>query len=238
MRIRQTIFLLLLMAGTSIGYAQNYDFDSVYYTPIPKPQAKIRKKAKEEIQLSKKIEYFFNVQTGLLVGCNDCGKAKELTFSATTVHGITIGRKLRAGLGLGFDSYQNWQTLPIYGVASWDLIGNKNKNAVFLQMAYGWAHPWFIRDGAYGSYTSDPFSGASGGRTINPQIGYRMKYYNLKLSMAVGYKFQRIHYSSAYFQLYPNCPTCNYYITTNQISTTAITQDMSRVQLIMSVGWK
>ncbi len=227
--------LLLLIVSSAIGYTQNYDTDSVYYTPIPKPQAKHKQKPQEETQSSKSVEYFFNIQTGSLIGCNDCGKGKEFTFSAATVHGVTIGKKLRAGIGLGFDSYQNWQTLPLYGTVSWDLIGNKNKNALFLQMAYGWAHPWFVRDGAYATNTSDPFSGVSGGRMINPQIGYRVNYYNLKLSIAMGYKFQRIRYTNVYYQ-YLNCPMCDYY--TTQISTTDITQDMNRVQLMMSVGWK
>jgi hypothetical protein len=179
------------------------------------------------------IEYFFYVQTGMLVGCNDCGKTKDYTFTVATVHGVTIGKKLRAGAGLGFDTYENWQTLPLFGIVSWDLIGNKTKNALFVQMAYGWAHPWFVRDGFYASYASDPFSGVSGGKMINPQIGYRLKYYNLKISMVVGYKFQQITYRKPNYY-YPNCPMCDL----PQLSFDEITQDMNRVQLLISVGWK
>jgi hypothetical protein len=66
---------------------------------------------------------------------------------------------------------------------------------------------------------------------INPQIGYRMKYYNLRLSLAVGYKFQRIFYDSKQY----TCPYCDFAPTT---SAAEITQDMNRVQLMMSMGWK
>jgi len=215
--------------------AQNYDLDSVYYTPIDKPDQRNRTAETESGQSLKRIEYFFTIQTGSLIGCNDCGKGKDVTFSAATVQGVTIGKKFRTGIGVGLDSYQNWQTLPLYGTASWDLIGNKNKNAVFLQMAYGWAHPWFVRDGAYSNYTADPFSEVTGGRMINPQIGYRIKYNKLKLSMIVGYKFQRIFYQNQQTGPLPTCMACyNSY----PYSTTEITEDMNRVQLVMSAGWK
>jgi len=193
-----------------------------------------KNKLKEgEERSSNRVEYFFNIQTGALIGCNECDKGKEFTFSAATVQGITIGKKFRTGIGLGFDSYQNWQTIPLYGMASWDLIGNKTKNALFVQINYGWAHPWFVRDGSYANYSSDPFSNVAGGRMLNPQIGYRIKYYNLKLSMAIGYKFQRMHYSKPSYY-YTNCLTCDF----PQQTLDEVTQDMNRVQLMMSIGWK
>jgi hypothetical protein len=205
----------------------------VQYTPIPIPLSKHKNKNEHVELFSGKPGYFFNVQVGTLVGCNDCGKGKDFTFSTSTNQGVTLGNKFRTGLGFGFDSYQNWQTLPLYAFASWDLIGNKNTNAIFVQISYGWAHPWFVRDGFYSYYTSDPFSGVSGGRMINPQIGYRINYYSLKLSMAIGYKYQQIFYKKPMYY-YPNCPACDF----PQLSFDEITQDMNRVQVVMSVGWK
>jgi hypothetical protein len=230
MKLPFLLVLFLVVINVLTGYSQRYDSDSVYYAPIAKPKLKV---SEAKMQSSKRLEYFFNVQAGMLVGCNDCGKTKDYTFSAATVHGAAIGRKFRAGIGLGFDSYENWQTLPLFGMASWDLIGNKNRNALFVQMNYGWAHPWFVRDGYYSNYSSDPFSGVSGGRMINPQIGYRIHYYNLKLSLVIGYKFQQILYKKPSYY-YPNCPMCDF----PQQSLDEVTQDMNRVQLIMSVGWK
>jgi len=228
MRLGFLLALLLVTMNVLIGFSQQYKSDSVYYTPISKPKHKENKSEDDSLKL---VEYFFNIQNGVLVGCNDCSQGKEFTFSAATVQGVTIGKKLRAGVGLGFDSYQNWQTLPLFGLVSWDLIGSKTKSALFVQMNYGWAHPWFVHDGAYSNYISDPFSNVKGGRMINPQIGYRMKYYNLRLSLAVGYKFQRIFYDSKQYI----CPYCDFAPTT---STSEITQNMNRVQLMMSMGWK
>jgi hypothetical protein len=231
---RLLLATMVSLSELSTVHAQNYDSDSVYYTPIERPKQKNKNAKMESGQTSRGVEYFFAVQTGSLIGCNNCGNGEEFTFSAATLQGVTIGKKFRTGIGVALDSYQNWHTLPVYGMISWDLIGSKNRNAVFLQMAYGWAHPWFVRDGAYSTYTSDPFTGVKGGRMINPQIGYRIRYYDLKLSISIGYKFQRIFYSSAYSS-YIACPMCAY---PYPISTNDITQDMNRVQLVMSAGWK
>jgi hypothetical protein len=223
------LFSLLLVAMTVLNaFSQEYDSDSIYYTPIAKPKLKSKN---GEIGSSKRIEYFFNIQTGALVGCNDCSKGKEFTFSVLTVQGITIGKKLRTGLGMGFDSYQNWQTLPLFGMVSWDLIGNKTRNALFVQMNYGWAHPWFVRDGFYSNSIADPFSDVNGGKMINPQIGYRISYFNLRLLLVAGYKFQSISYKRPNYYY---CPTCDL----QQQSFDDITQDMNRVQVMMAIGWK
>jgi hypothetical protein len=223
---------ILLFGVVAAGYSQNYDADSMFYTPIEKPHAK-KIKLVDEKEGSKMVEYFFNLQMGSLIGCNDCGKGKDVTSSFATTHGVTVGKKWRGGVGTGFDSYTNWHTIPLYAMASWDLIGNKNRNAVYLQLAYGWAHPWFIRNGEYNYYTSDPFNSIKGGRMINPSIGYRLKYHDLKLSVGVGYKFQRIFYKSD--QPYYCGPACDF---RGPSQNHEITQDFNRVQVMMSVGWK
>jgi len=79
------------------------------------------------------------------------------------------------------------------------------------------------------------FIGVSGGKMINPSIGYRIKYYNLKMSLAVGYKFQRIFYKTNYYGYY--CPSCNY-IAFSMPAQSEITQDFNRLQVILIVGWK
>ncbi len=216
----------MMAAIPSVSMAQNYEADSVYYTPIPKPQPKTRK-VKAEVELPTKLfSYFFNLQMGGLFG-------KEVTFTTTSVHGVTIGKKLRVGFGIGYDYYKNWQTTPVYGMASWDLIGNRNKNAVFLQMAYGWASPSYMSDAGYTYYYNNNPTAWCGGRMINPQIGYRIKYYNVKIAMAIGYKFQRIFYKQNSGIVDPGFSQFRYPYTALDV-----TQDLSRVQLIMSVGWK
>lgn len=228
--MRKQYLCAALLGFVATASAQNYDADSVLYSPIEKQKSK-------KIQLvndrdARTVNYFFNVQMGSLIGCNDCGRGKDVTFSAATTHGVTVGNKFRGGLGVGLDSYVNWQTIPVYAVVSWDVIGNKNRNAIYVQVSYGWAHPWFIRNGSYNNYTSDPFVGISGGRMVNPSLGYRLKYHDVNLSLGVGYKFQRIFYKT---NSYYNCPYCDFGSYGQDLE---ITQDRNRVQIIMSVGWK
>jgi hypothetical protein len=224
--------LLLLFGFAIVCHAQSYDADSVLYTPIAKNGAKKIKLAEEEKD-TKRIGYFFNVQMGSLIGCNNCGKGRDVTFSAATTHGVTVGKHLRGGLGVGLDSYANWQTLPVFVSVSWDLIGNKNRNAVFVQLNYGWAHPWFVRSNLYNNYTTDPYHAVSGGRMVNSSIGYRIKYHDLKLSFGIGYKVQRIFYRSDPSYV---CLWCDFYhIPYENLD---ITQDINRLQLMMSVGWR
>ncbi len=223
---------ILLFGIVATGYSQSFEADSVFYAPLEKPNEKKVKLNNESIN-PKTVGYFFNLQMGPLIGCNDCGKGNDVTFSFATMHGVTIGKKWRGGVGAGFDSYTNWHTIPAYAMVSWDLIGNKNKNAVYLQFAYGWAHPWFIRNGEYNYYATDPFTSVRGGRMINPSIGYRLNYHDLKLSIGVGYKFQRIFYKSRqYYYCGPACDLIGPY------QNLEITQDFNRVQVMMSVGWK
>lgn len=226
--MRAIIFTLSLALCFHFAFSQeNYDADSVHYTPIPK-ETKAKQKSKE-VESIKGVEYFFNVQFGSLAGCNDCGNGKDFTFSTSTQHGVLIGKKLRTSVGIGFDSYLNWQTLPLFTSASWDLIGNRNKNAVFLQLSYGWSHPWFVKSSQYSYYTSDPFTDVDGGRMINPQIGYRIKYYDLRIALSLGYKYQRISYKVFGYGSCPACDFPNWY---------DVTQDMNRFQMNMVVGWR
>lgn len=230
MNLTMKRFLLLVVSGFCYHFAfsqDNYEADSIRYTQIPK-STKAKSKS-DAVVPSRKVEYFFNVQFGSLVGCNDCEQGKDFTFSTATQHGVLIGKKLRTSLGIGFDSYLNWQTLPLYASASWDLIGNRNANSVYVQLNYGWAHPWFVRTGQYAYYTSDPFTSVDGGRMINPQIGYRIKYYDLRIALSLGYKYQQINYKGFG---YNGCAACDF------PQSFDITQDINRFQMNMVLGWK
>jgi hypothetical protein len=79
---------------------------------------------------------------------------------------------------------------------------------------------------------SDPFYNIKGGRMMNPEIGYRLKYYNLRVSLAAGFHFQRISYETRQY----SCPYCEF--ASPPLTKVEITQDMNRVELIMTVGWK
>src|SRR6218665_722584 len=112
--VRVIMLLTVIGAASRLGYCQSVAADST------------RKKTNN---------YFFVVQTGALLG-------DKVTFSSSTIHGIKLSKRLRAGAGIGFNSYEDAQALPLFGSMSLDLFGKKN--TVFVQMDYGWA-PWAWR---------------------------------------------------------------------------------------------
>jgi len=243
-RIFISILVLLTVHNLSLS-AQDFEADSIYYTPIPKVKPEESRKGEQTkrpnpfaasaamgdtIISDKFIEYFFNVQVGALIGCSDCISEKEVSFTVSTVHGITVGEKFRVGGGFGYDSYLSWQTMPIFGSLSWDLLGTKNTNALFLQFNYGFALPWRTEHLWEVGQTS-----VDGGQMVYGMAGMRIKYYDLRLSFTIGGKVQAL---SSYFE------TPNYYIDVNgnpvqgTSSKTSIEETMKRFAVTMTIGWK
>jgi len=241
-RIFISILVLLTVHNLTIC-AQDFEADSIYYTPIPKvkpdPSGKDEQVRRanpfaevpgDSTASNKYIQYFFNVQVGSLIGCSDCISEKEVSFTASTVHGITVGDKFRLGGGLGFDSYMDWQTMPVFASLSWDLLGTRNTNALFLQFNYGFALPWrtehLLEVGA---------TGVDGGQMVYGMAGMRLKYHDLRISFSIGGKVQAV---SSYFE------TPNFYwdVNGNPIqgtsTKTTIEETMKRLALTMSIGWK
>lgn len=226
------IFQLLAVWSVS---AQDFDADSIYYTPIPRISQQQERVPKDIFADSsgrdRSVQYFFNVQMGPLIGCQDCKAGKDITFTTSTLHGVTIGKKLRIGLGSGLDSYDSWVTMPAFGSVGWDLVGTKNSQALFAQLNYGWSVFTFRRASPQ---DSNPGS-VSGGRMISPQIGYRIKYHDLKISIAFGTKHQRV---SMVYEI-PNY----YYLQDGSLvlgstNKSTIKESMNRFMFSLAVGWK
>ncbi|MEQ1584830.1 MAG: hypothetical protein ABL895_03060 [Cyclobacteriaceae bacterium] len=177
----------------------------------------------------KKFEYYFYLQSGTLIGCNECSRGKELTFTGATVHGVKIGKRLRVGAGLGYDSYYGWNTMPVFGSASWDLFAKRN--AFFVQFDYGGS----LKSWKYSQYDEYGYQGSEGGRMVNPMVGYRVRYHDISLALLVGYKYQRV--SSTY-----EYPTYYWDPLRGQImgepNKTTMVKEMNRFMLSMSIGWK
>ncbi|MFM9837709.1 MAG: hypothetical protein ACKVOQ_05550 [Cyclobacteriaceae bacterium] len=227
-KILYKITFLILLFTIESNSQTDFDKDSVYYSPIPKATAE--KKENNTEKREKLLSYFFSINSGALVGCQDCNGGSEVTFSSSTIHGATIGKKLRVGVGLGYDSYYLWQTAPLFGTVSWDLIGNKNKNALFLQFGYGGANAWRNSVQEYG------FKKVEGGKTFTTQIGYRIRYHDVRISFLIGTKYQEV---TTFYEY----PTYRYGFNGQPIlgetpSTKSVLQELNRIQLSISIGWK
>lgn len=218
------IFGVLFVNKTN---AQNFDGDSIYYTAIPKPSKRSVKAVTKSSEPNKSL-YFFSLQVGSLVGCNNYNDGKDITSSISVLNGITMGNKFRTAFGLGFDSYIGWHTLPVFLSVSYDLFGNKNRNAFFIQVNYGRAKAW--RQKNYRDYA---FKKAEGGSMFTPQVGYRIKYHDVRLALMVGVKFQNVRS----FHEYPNWVwTDGGYKEVMNMS--IVKQEMTRFMISLNVGWK
>lgn len=181
------LIIILLALGGKIS-AQNFDADSIYYTPISKssPVAKRQYKVfNDTVYRVRPVVYYFDISIGTVVGCADCPKRPEFTFATSTTHGVTLGRKARAGLGAGFDTYVGWQTMPLFASLSYDLLGTRNTHAVFVQLQYGWALAWYNVP-EFGPPPAD----TNGGAVFATMLGYRVRYHNLHIAFSAGFRQQ------------------------------------------------
>lgn len=175
-----------------------------------------------------RVEYYFQFQSGALVGCNSCDNGKQVSFTSSFINGVKIGRKLRVGAGFGFDSYVDWNIVPFFASASWDLIGKKN--VLFLQFNYG--------DGIGGwrpvQYEEYGLIDSEFGKMYSYSVGYRIKYEQLRITLGIGQKTQMVTTNYEY-------PT--YYLRNNLYvqgdpSRTEIKNQMNRLAVFMAIGWK
>jgi hypothetical protein len=183
----------------------------------------------DSVEVKKKVEYFFYVQSGMLVGCNECGRGKEITFSGSTVHGIKLAKRGRVGAGLGYDSYYNYSTVPIFGSASWDLFSNKN--AFFLQFNYGGT----LKVWKYDPYNEYGYQRSVGGRMVNPMVGYRIRYHDASIALMVGYKFQKI---KSYYQYENYIWDPNTQRNLPDPIESSEKRSINRFMISLAVGWK
>jgi hypothetical protein len=204
--MRLVIFALLISVS---GFAQSVKPDSV--------QIK-----------NKKLKYFFSLQTASLIGCDDCGKGKSITFSGAIIQGVRI-KKFGFGVGLGHDSYHDWNTAPVFLSASWDMI--KQKNALVVKLDYGTSlKTWRYYPYEYPEYG---YKETSGGSTFNPSLGYRVNSDKMHVTFGVGFKTQTI----SDFYEFPTWRWTGTQHVEGDPSRRTVKHDLSRLMFSLAVGW-
>lgn len=174
--------------------------------------------AQDSLDRKEKVHYFLSVNSGMLAG----EKGKSITYSASVVQGVQWGRRLRVGAGFGFDTYQDWQTVPLFGQVSLDVLGKKN--VVFLQLDYGWSHAWTQRE-----FYGVPIT-VHGGTMVRPMIGCRIPAGNMRLYVGAGYSFQSVGTQYDYRGDQP-VPYYNGFSQQTEVS-------LDRLILTIGAGWK
>ncbi|MBX2896195.1 MAG: hypothetical protein KF763_12175 [Cyclobacteriaceae bacterium] len=176
----------------------------------------------------KKVTYFATLQTASLIGCNDCSKGKEVTFSGAIVSGVRI-KAFGVGVGVGHDSYRDANTAPIFMVTSWDII--RRKNALVLQVQYGTS----LKTWRYFPYDYEEYGykSTAGGTMFNPVMGYRLQYEKVQITFGVGYKYQVI--TNRYE--YPTWRWTGTEYVPGDPSRRNVLMELSRLVVSMAVGW-
>ena len=94
------------------------------------------------------------------------------------------------GAGLGFDSYFDWKTVPVFGTIEFDFAKIK-RNAFFLQLSAGYADAKRINreeliNVEYREY---------GGEMISFMLGYKIRAEKFSMYVLAGHKSQEANYS-------------------------------------------
>ena len=137
-------------------------------------------------QLTKsKVQYYNQFSFGALSGKDGQGTGVMVSM----INGVRINR-LAVGAGLSYDGYKNWNVVPIFGSASFD-VARLRSSALYLQMNIGYSFASrIIPDNAilneYREY---------GSQMINSMIGYRLRAQKYSLYIQAGHKYQVVHYS-------------------------------------------
>lgn len=170
----------------------------------------------------RKPHYFITYASGMMMGKEQMD-ATTVGFTTSLVQGVVVGR-LRAGVGIGYDSYTQWHTMPLYGQVSYDILGKGN--ALYLQVGYGYAWAW-RKPGLY----ELPSQSKEGGKSLTAALGYRITISDIRLHFTLGYKFQSTTAVATYLPYQYFAPDA---IIAPNSSSTTVREGLNR--LVFSIG--
>jgi hypothetical protein len=163
-----------------------------------------------------RIHYFYSIHSGILTG----SKGNGSTITASLLQGVRY-KSFAVGAGLGYNTYLEWQTLPLFMFASADFARGRH-GAFFVQCGAGYSKAWNL------PVDAETFaSNLEGRHYIHPLIGYRIKKDKLRLYLSAGYMFQRILYEQ---------PSSSW--GWGPQNKTAVERDMQRVSVQIGLGFR
>jgi len=127
--------------------------------------------------------WFMTLHGGLLIA----KKMVDTAPSISMMQGIRYQR-FALGVGVGYDRYGDWKTLPVFTGVSYDFI-QKPRHAFSLQMNTGYSKAWRLRDDE-----TRQESGGAGGYFYHPSIAYRAGSGKVSIHISAGYKIQNVQY--------------------------------------------
>jgi hypothetical protein len=162
-----------------------------------------------------KLSYFNSFHAGGLFGKK--GNGSGASFS--TIHGIRI-EKFAFGIGVGYDAYREWRTLPVFVSLNYDFFRFRG-NAFFVQVNAGYSKAWYpLEDGEF-IYDNKR------GPFLHLLLGYRINAHKFNLYLTAGYKFQTIDYEQTSMWWTWGFPG----------SRTYVSRDMERISIQLGFGF-
>jgi hypothetical protein len=165
-----------------------------------------------------KAHYFGMYLSGVQIGCTDCDLNKKVTVSAYLINGVQFSRRFSTGVGVGFDSYEQWKTMPVFLHLSQKVIGRKN--GLSVQFNGGYSFAWMDKLG----YELPNFK-QRGGLMVHYALTYQYELEKVRLLFSVGMKQQTVSYSYRYEW-------------TSQYNQTNNILDLNRFVAQVGFGWK
>lgn len=131
--------------------------------------------------------YFMSVHAGALVGVYGIGS----TYTASYIQGIRY-KRVAAGLGVGYDGYAAWRTVPWFLSLSYDAL-RVGAQSVFVRADGGYSYVSNSQTGNREGYYDE-----KGGLFFHPMVGVRTAAGKLRIYLSAGYKIQRLSYAEDY----------------------------------------
>lgn len=188
------IFILgILLVGNSVGAQKK---DSTRFRP----------------------HYYGMFLNGAQVGCTNCDLDNKVTVSAYLINGVQFSKRFSTGIGMGFDSYEQWKTMPVFLHLSQKIVGKKN--GLSVQLNGGYAFAWIDRQ----EYEMPNFK-QQGGLMVHYALAYHYELEKIRLLFSIGLKRQNVSYSYRYDW-------------SPQFNQTKNIQELNRFVFQVGFGWK
>lgn len=142
--------------------------------------------ATDTLKTRSDTRYFLEVVSGPWIGKKKAG----VDFTSSVVQGIRY-KRLSGGVGVGFDTYDYWRVVPVYGTLGFD-VARLGEHAIFLDAGLGHS---FTRNPVPEENQNYSFE-EEGGRNFHASLGYRITASDhWRIYFVGGYKYQRLRYT-------------------------------------------
>lgn len=135
--------------------------------------------------------FYHEFRGGILLGEDNA------SITLHNINGFQFNRFLAPGLGVGFDSYENFRTVPVYAHIKGYIFDRKVSPFYFTDVGYGFA--WYKNADNILYKVTD----VHGGYYWQVGLGYRISFYNWAMLVTLGYKNQQSGLKYAYSNYQP-----------------------------------